>query len=280
LNAILTRSCGFCGSQQAVCLAGGDGGGGKVSDYSTCTGEVANGCAPGTSATEVCGLCGTHQKICQNNCQWAAGSCTGEPVGACTPGVVTNTGAGCSAGSYRQQTCGNDCKLGNVSVSCGPFMNPVTLQVPAAVNGVVSHTQDLEIVAGQTFSLSTGTCPSSTVKADYPTDYVEVDNNTGKTAKLTIYQSATPGGTELDTVLFIYNGSAPPTTDPTKLACTGSIADSCSSTALCGSMSTFTFASQTGVTVAPGGKILVYSGGYFNDVTGPMMINVRTDSLN
>ncbi len=276
LNSVFTRGCGFCGTQQSVCLAG-DGGMGTVSDYSACTGEVAGGCAPGSMMTEACGLCGTHQKICQNSCQWQAGSCTGEPVGACSPGLVNNSGAGCSAGTFRQQTCGNDCKQGNFTASCGPFVNPVVLQVPA-VGAVVSAAQDIEPVVGKSWGLGIGNCPATTVKADNPMDYIELDNNTGKAAKVTIYQSPAPGGDELDTVVFTYNGSAPPGDDTTKKACVGKVADSCASTTLCGTMDTFTFASLASVAIPAGGKILVYSAAYSSD-TGKMMINIKTESL-
>jgi hypothetical protein len=277
-NSIFTRSCGNCGTQEAVCLAAD--GGAAVSDYSACTNEVVGGCKPGTTQSATCGLCGTQQKICQNNCMWAAGTCTGEPVGACSPGAVNNSGAGCSAGTFRQQTCGTDCKEGNFTMTCGPYVNSVILDLPNAVNGVVSHTQDLESVAGKTFSLdSSTTCPASTINADYPSDYVEVDNNTGKAATVTVYQSATPGGSELDTLVWVYAGNVPPANDTAKKACSVKVSDSCASTTLCGGMNTFTFGSIAAVPIPAGGKILVYSGGYASDVTGPMMINVRVDTL-
>jgi len=235
---------------------------------------------------EACGLCGTHQKICQNNCQWQAGSCTGEPVGACTPGYVTNTGAGCGAGTFRQQTCGADCKQGNLTATCGAFVNPITLQVPA-VGATVTAAQDVESVVGKSWSLYSGTCPKtvSDVNADYPNDYVEVDNNTGKAAKVTIFQSVVAGGSEFDTVLWVYNGSAPPTTDAAKAACTGKIADSCaagavSGTYICGTMDSYSFASLSAVAIPAGGKILVYSGGYGSSETGKLQINIKTESLN
>jgi hypothetical protein len=275
LNTTYTRSCGFCGSQSAVCLA--NGATGKVSDYSPCTNEVVGGCAPGSTTMEACGLCGTHQKVCQNNCQWQAGSCTGEPANACSPGTVTNSGAGCGVGTYRQQTCGVDCKQGNFSATCGSFVNPVILQVPA-VGAVVTQHQDLEITAGKTFKLNlASTCPATTVTADLPSDYVELDNNTGKAAKVTIYQSADPAGdASLDTILWVYNGSTPPADDAAKKACVGSVADSCT-VALCGASS---FGSLSGVAIPAGGKILVYSAGYFSDQTGPMKLNIKTESLN
>ncbi len=276
LNSVYTRSCGFCGTQQAVCLAVDAGAMGTVSDYSACTGEVAGGCAPGSVMTEACGLCGTHQKICQNSCQWQAGSCTGEPAGACSPGVVNNSGAGCSAGTYRQQTCGNDCKQGNFTASCGPFMNPVILQV-GAVGAVVTHEQNMQSVVGSSFKIGLGTCPTSSVTADNPSDYVEIDNNTGKTAKVSLYQSVAAGGDDtLDTILFYYTGSTPPGTDAAKKACTGKVADSCSS--LCGGASGY--GSMTGVSIPSGGKVLVYSAGYSTSDSGKIMINVLTESLN
>lgn len=199
--------------------------------------------------TEACGLCGTHQKVCQNNCQWQAGSCAG----------------------------GMDCKQGNFTANCGSFVNPVTLQVPA-VGAVVSAAQDIESVMGKTWGLGIGNCPASTVNADNPMDYVEVDNNTGKAAKVTIYQSASPGGSELDTVVFVYNGTTPPANDAAKMACSGKVSDSCASTALCGSMSTVTFASLASVPIPVGGKILVYSAAYSSD-NGKMRINIKTESL-
>jgi hypothetical protein len=281
LNSTFSRSCGFCGHQEAICLADDSGMTGHVTDYNTCSDEVANGCKPGTSQMGPCGMCGTQQMICQNNCQWAAGTCNGEPANACDPGIVNNSSAGCSAGTYRQQTCGVDCKYGNFTAACGPFVNPVVLQVSATLNGVVSHDQDIEVTTGKTFRPETTTkCPATSDDPDYPNDYVEVDNNTGKIATLTLYQSAVTGGDELDTVIWYYTGNTPPaTTDVAREACTGSVNDSCASTTLCGSMDTFTFASIGSVVVPVGGKILVYSGGYDDTITGKMQINIRTDKL-
>src|SRR5262249_6793168 len=48
-NQIFKRTCGFCGTQEAICLAGDDGGAAKVSPYGECNNQVDNGCKPGAT---------------------------------------------------------------------------------------------------------------------------------------------------------------------------------------------------------------------------------------
>ena len=263
-----TRSCGFCGTQSAICIAGD--GGTVVSDYSDCMGEVANGCTPGTTTTEACGLCGTHQLICQNSCQYAAGTCMGEPLNACSPGTVLNTAAGCGKDTggeqqYRQEICDTTCKLG-APTTCGIFVNPHVLAIAGTAKGVVSTAVDMEVTKGQSFIMDGfASCPdmdTTDLTDDAPSDYVEVDNNTAKTASVTAFTTPFKVGDDYSTNIWTYSGSVPPLTDAARIACNVGVSEFCATSTLCGPDSDDFFASQNLISIPAGGKVLVYVGSY------------------
>lgn len=118
IGEIKSKSCGACGTAETVCLGDGKGGG-KWSDYSACTGELAGGCVPGTTVTEACGNCDTMKKNCTQYCAYTSGASMGQPAQSCAPGSVDSTTAGCSGpGTYRSRTCGAACTWGKISVTC------------------------------------------------------------------------------------------------------------------------------------------------------------------
>ncbi len=85
LNATRSRACGMCGQAISRCIDNGRGNG-TWSAYGACTGEVADGCTPGSVKSEPCGACGTVTKTCNNACAYATTACS-EPA-SCSTGVL------------------------------------------------------------------------------------------------------------------------------------------------------------------------------------------------
>lgn len=286
VGKIVAKTCGFCGTQETVCE-----GTNKWSDYGPCLGEVAGGCAPGSVGNEDCGNCGKRNWICQNNCSKAFAACA-EPAGACKPGTVEYTQAGCSApDTYKDRTCDATCKYGAFSATCQLPNNANKLTISGTVGGVVSGQYNMP--AGTTMSNVLGDCPGADVDPLERVSffYVEIYNDTAQTAVVQLYNSVAPGGDELDTVIWTYNGALPPVTDVQLAACQYGVEDSCGIKAsgatggnladnICGNTDTnLDMAAVDNVNIAPGKRILAYVSGYQAGINGPIMLNVRTKSL-
>jgi hypothetical protein len=103
---------------------------------------------------------------------------------------------------------------------------------------------------------------------------------------VSIYNSLAPGGAVYKTVLAAYDGTTPPASDPQRQACVKGVA-SYGTVALTGDSN---FASLDGtrvVTIAPGASVIVFVGAYNPydpsfplSSTGPVKLNVRTETLN
>ena len=135
-NEIKSKSCGKCGIAETACI------GGVWTDYGVCTGETG-ACVPGTTTTEACGNCGTLTQTCNQYCENTASSCAGEPANSCVPGTVTYSGAGCGAGTYRSQTCSAACTQGNLAATCAEPVNANKLVLGTTVSAIVTGTYTL-----------------------------------------------------------------------------------------------------------------------------------------
>jgi hypothetical protein len=285
-NKIAQKNCGACGKAETVCLATGDSGTGTWSPYGACNNELAGGCTPGTVVTEDCGNCGKVTKTCTQYCAFTAGACTGQPVPSCVPGTVTYTNAGCAASTYRSQTCGATCTLGAVSATCAEPVNANKMTISASVGGVV--TAQWTLAATQVGKKVSGTCSAANVSstATYPYVAVEVKNPTAQAATVQMYHSGT--GMPLDTLIWVYNVTLPPT-DATLGTCNYGASDSCSVTITgntdpCGNSanggSSLDWAGVDNVVIPANGKVLVYSAGYGSSELGNFNLNLRTKALN
>lgn len=267
------QSCGFCGKQEAICEATK-----IVSQYGVCTGEVANGCTPGTSRQSTCGLCGTRNEVCQNNCQWASGSCGGEPMNACSPGAVKYTTAGCSlANTFRKQTCEQNCQFGlPAPLPCGPKDSDLT--VSTLVGGSVSAEFDFSAANDQIPRLnSTSACPATINGTSTSYKYITVKNTSAQAAKVEIWFDKVVGGANQDTIVAWYPGTAIPTTQAERLACSGAVNDICSSAPCVGSWSGLV--GTQAPTIPANSSIVVYHAGYFASATGSFVMYAKTVSL-
>jgi hypothetical protein len=96
--------CGFCGTQQQLCV------GGRWMNAGGCSasGECAAGSVESGGA---CGRCGTRMRACDSTCAWGAESCVGE--GECVAGTVETDTQPCGCGTRsRTRTCTSSCGWG------------------------------------------------------------------------------------------------------------------------------------------------------------------------
>jgi len=275
VDEIKYKTCGACGKASTVCLD--DGTGKKTwSDYSACEGELAGGCIPGTVVDEPCGNCGTVKKTCTQYCAFTSGSCTGQPPSSCKPGTIEYSTAGCAASTYRNRTCGTACTWGGFSASCAEPNNPNKMTASLSVGAVVTQAWSLDAanVTKRPYSCSASSSFSS---ANLPYVAVEVANPGATSIEVSLYHSGSP---EVDTLIWYYSKTLPPTTDAELAACVGSVKDSCITGNPCGGANSLDWAGIDKVVIPANGKILVYSSGYSASDTGAFNLNIRTDKVN
>ncbi|MBX3210082.1 MAG: hypothetical protein KF764_33940 [Labilithrix sp.] len=281
-NQIFKRSCGMCGTQEAVCLANEDGSaGGKVSPYGVCSNQVANGCLPGSTEDIACGNCGTQKRTCNAFCGWSAGQCTGQPTNSCTPGAVEFQSAGCGQDLYRQRSCQATCVWENFPQTCTP---PPTHVLVAPTAGGVTSTIAILTDSKTIARVPSGTCPvTGSFSTVTPYAYIEVRNTNPRAATVSIYNSQATGGPIIDTVMVAYTGTQIPGTEAARRACTGTVNDFGNSS-LTGDGAFASLDGTRAVTIPANSSVQVYFASYYaaggsSPATGMVKLNVRTDSV-
>lgn len=276
------RSCGNCGKQTAYCFSADGGADGVVGEYTACD-EINDKCAPGTTLQETCGNCGMVTKTCNAQCKYVAGQCTGQPANNCSPGTVQYQKASCSGSQYVSASCNTMCTWNAFNATCATPPNVIE------VNGSVGKTSSTIVFfsEGKTIAKPTGTCTSTSGPSIgtiiTPYTYTEVKNTTGKTAELTFAHALAPDGVTLNTVMGVYAGSTPPSTDAQRKVCVSGFNSNYSGFAKIDGTST----SYPAVTVGPGQSVTVYSAQYNAysatvpaNGAGPLLLQVTTKSLN
>jgi len=289
LNEVFEEQCGACGKHSAICLADNPDAGaastGKWSGWSSCDGQVAGGCEPGTEVEESCGNCGKRKLKCSKYCAFDNPVCAGQPTDSCPPGSVAFVSAGCGTATYRQKTCKADCTYNPVSQTCNA--PPVTFSIAPTVGGVSSTIAILE--SSKVMKKLSGTCGanSTTVSTiETPYTYIQVTNSLPKAATVSIYNSQVlPGGPIIDTILAAYQGNVSPTADAARKACDQGIGNFGTAALVVDTK----FASLDGtkkVTIPAGGTVSIYvaanaafSSATPNDTTGPVMLNAKTEAI-
>lgn len=281
-DQIFKRSCGACGSQEAICLSDASG---KlaVSDYSLCLGERVGGCIPGTAAEDACGNCGKLMKTCTKYCDWQKTTCSGEPANACPSGQIAWATSGCTSG-VTKRTCSDVCQWSSFTGTCSSPDYQLKIGDTAGKTASVVF----PLLATQKSKKVTGNCTSASGATLSPSDqhvvaYVTVKNENPKAAKVSAWNSVAPGGAVIDTVLTAY--ASIPSGDAQLRACLGTAGAYCSTSLLpCGDTK---FGSLTGTSAVsiPAGQTRViavttdqvHQAG--NTVEGPITLTVRTDSF-
>ncbi len=285
VNQIIKRTCGLCGSQEAVCLLDLDGGpSGVVSPYSPCTNEVDGGCVPGTTSTESCGNCGTRTIVCNKFCGWQAGACQNEPPNSCVPTAHDYTAAGCvDEGTFRERECTNACTWTSYALTCDAldFELVVSSTAKAEVSGI------FPLKASLVDKRITGSCPSASLSTttNHPYAYVELVNPSDKTLTVSVWNAqATSTGPIIDTVMAAYAGNVRPSTDQERKACSKGVGDICPSGLPCGSTQWAGLTGTSAVRVPAFGSALVWFGSYYaaggaSTAEGDVKLVVRTDAV-
>lgn len=275
IDEIREKTCGICGKASTICTSQADGGAPVWSQYSSCNGQLAGGCEPGTTLMEPCGNCGTRPKTCKPTCSFSFGQCGGQPAGACPAGAIELTAAGCPANTFRARTCSDTCAFSTFS-DCAP--PPAKIEAPKVV-GTTNYTY-VVLNASTTAKRLLDVCPDATLGAALvPTAYVQVHNPNATQVKVQIYNSQVlPGGPIFETLLATYSTDGKPTTEVARKKCTKGVS-SFSDASLTGDDRFAALDSFENVTIPPGKTIWVYNASRAPASTGVVKLNVRLDAL-
>jgi hypothetical protein len=207
---------------------------------------------------------------------WLAPSaCTpsGNPF-RCEPGAIEATTAGCAnPGTVRHRTCSDQCLWESFSAECRD-----EVQVPDTVSGVAA--KKIALSTARKARRLEGNCPSVApfAFAETPFVYVSVRNPTTKRARVAIFTSQAPGGAIIDTVMAAYDGPRIPVTDEERRACSSGVGD-VGNESLTGHSDFASLDGNRAVTIAPGAMAQIYVAAFNAQATGPLMISVKTLSL-
>lgn len=279
-DQIFKRSCGACGTQEAICLAD-EGGSLKVSEYGVCMGEVAGGCIPGAVEEDSCGNCGKLTKTCTKYCSWQKTTCSGEPANACPAGQIAWATSGCASG-VTKRTCSDVCQWSSFTGTC----SSPDYQLKVADAAGKSASIVFPLLSTSKTKKVTGNCttgPTLSATDQHVVAYVTIRNDNPQPAKVTVWNSQAPGGSVIDTVLTAY--ASIPSGDAALRACIGSAGTYCSTSTLpCGDSKFGSLAGANAVAIPAGqSRVIavtteqVHQAG--NTVEGPIMLHVRTDSF-
>jgi hypothetical protein len=291
VNSTQSQPCEGCGTQQRICLP--DEAGTSVwQAWGACLGQIPDACAPpGAIVMGPCGRCGKQLSVCQlTTCTWAAQACNDGPDAACYPGTSNFVvGVSCDAGG-RWSTCQTDCTWGAYGACAVPDAGALSadrLVVPSTVGNKATGTFTLDssapIPLAQDFA-----CPSTFGPAT-PYGYVELINETAKTAVVSIWHSQATGGSTLATVgttMATYTSSLAPLSgdEEGRAACSAIDQGPCYDTTTDPSACASSFAGlmigdMNQVTVPAGAWIWIYSASQMPGTGGPYQLTVMTNSL-
>jgi hypothetical protein len=267
-NGVMSRGCGYCGTQKSFCTNG------KVGVYAACVGEntnPVNRCLPNAARGSSCGICGTQVDDCDPvKCTWTAGVCENELANGCPAGEITYvTGVCPNATDVRKQTCSATCALG-APEPCAP--EPIdTINVPTD-GSTATGLYKLSAVGATSGYPNGTTCPAATVHSATPYHFALVKNTTAAPVVVEVFPSTPAGGTAVDTVSVAYLGrTTRPRTDAELKACNGAIVDGTSTWSGTGLVGT------SAITIPANGTAVVQTAGYTGTATAgkPLQLNVR-----
>ncbi|MFO0641707.1 MAG: hypothetical protein U0183_20955 [Polyangiaceae bacterium] len=215
INDVISRRCGKCGTQNALCEAGR-----IVGAYGACSNEKTNAdaCLPGEVIVSECGFCGYQVKRCDNTCSYTEGACLNQVAGGCTKGEITYLEGLCPTQTdVRRQVCSQACVKGSPEACAPRPLDVLTVSQTAGmtVTGNFATTAQLKAPL-----LNVGTCPvtaSSSIQSLY--HYVRINNTGADSVNITVTNGIPAGSTRPAVTFATYTGTAIPAD---RLACTGS----------------------------------------------------------
>lgn len=219
LNDVITRRCGKCGTQSALCDTGR-----IVGAYGACTNEKTNAdaCLPGEVIVSECGFCGYQVKRCDNTCSYTEGACLNQVAGGCTKGEVTYLEGICANPTdVRKQTCSQACVKGTPEPCAARPIDEITVSQTAGmtVTGNFATTGTLKAPL-----LSTGTCPvteSATVQSLY--HYVRIKNTGADEVTITVANGIPAGATRPAVTMAAYPAAPTANIPADRKACAGAV---------------------------------------------------------
>lgn len=286
-NEVFKRSCGLCGTQEAMCLVSAAGVN-FVSAYGSCRGEVADGCKPGSTESAECGDCGTQTRTCNNYCVWTTSSCQNQPQNHCTKGAVELLDTGCPTGQFRTKVCNDSCTWNGASLACSaPPATVLAAPTPGSVNSTLIVLRETQTIGRLFIGMCPGGDSDNISNTLTPYAYVEVKNPNPTPVTVSIYNSqATATSPILDTIMAAYDGAAIPATLEERRNCLMGVSDMGTSS-LTGDSKWASLDGARAITLAPGASVQVYTAAYpaFNTSnpdasTGEIKLNVKTESVN
>jgi hypothetical protein len=291
VNSTESQPCPGCGTQQRVCLPG-EAGAAVWQDWGACLNTVPDACAPPGEVTKTsCGRCGTQQSICQAaTCTWYQYPCNEPADASCYPGSQSFViGLSCTSGG-RWSTCQSDCSwgaYGACTVLDGGALSGDYLVIPGTAGAKASKTFTLDSSTPIPV-LTDSTCPSRFGTAT-ASGFVQLINNSAKSATVSVWHAQASGGAALGTagtVMGVYTTSLPPLAADTegRAACSaldqGPCFDSVTDTAACqASFAGLMIGDSNQVTVPRNSWVWIYSASQAAGTGGPYVLTVMTNSL-
>ncbi|MBK8214424.1 MAG: hypothetical protein IPK71_11830 [Myxococcales bacterium] len=214
INDVISRRCGKCGTQNALCEAGRIVGAWRLLEREDQRRRVP----PGEIIVSECGFCGYQVKRCDNTCSYTEGACLNQVAGGCTKGEITYLEGLCPTQTdVRRQVCSQACVKGSPEACAPRPLDVLTVSQTAGmtVTGNFATTAQLKAPL-----LNVGTCPvtaSSTVQSLY--HYVRINNTGADSVNITVTNAIPAGSTRPAVTFATYTGTAIPAA---RLACTGS----------------------------------------------------------
>ena len=224
VNDVISRRCGKCGTQSALCDTGR-----IVGAYGACSNEKTNAdaCLPGEVIVSECGFCGYQVKRCDNTCAYTEGACLNQVAGGCTKGEVTYIEGLCGPATVppsaptdvRKQTCSQTCQKGTPE-ACAP--RPLDELVASPTPGTVV-TGEFGYFGTKEKKLVVGNCPATLGTVDANVHYARIKNNGAQAINVTVLHKAPTGTTSIpDMLVTTYAGTNKPAD---RTACTGVVQD-------------------------------------------------------
>ena len=214
-NDVVSRRCGKCGSQIAICETGR-----KVGMYGACSDEktTADACLPGERLVGECGLCGQQIKNCDTTCSYIEGACQNQVANGCPKNEVVYLEGLCAPDeNVRRQVCSAACVKAPPEACAARPLDTLTVSQSAGttLTGAFATTSNLKL------PLLSGGCPASTGTTSSRYHYVRLTNSGADNVNVTVSNGIPAGSTSRPAVTFaVYNGDTIPTD---RLACTGSV---------------------------------------------------------